>query len=1134
MIGMMTVQVAGVLALAAQMALPTLAPAAELPYRLEFEDPSAELPFVYTRHVETSVADGNLRLQITGSDPQLRFNVNATGPVMVRARARSGEGAFGRMEVFWRELGAARFSENEVAMFPLIHDMEWREYEFPLPIVEGPVTLRLDTGWKKGIFEFDYIEVVEIPLPEEIQSRIDALPESVSLEDGVLELELSPQDGRIDIEDTRTGRQWRIDAANNPARIVDISRESDTTAVLTLIDPSTMVEYASTFTLQGNGTLSIDLDTENKEGLFWALRNWPPSIKTRFDDGRVIFADRSSGTLLDQRDPYYGNKDLLIYGNTEGTDMPFVGLFDWKSGDGVMILAETPADGQFTLEKDQRGLIWPRLRWMPSMDTFRYQRRMSYRFSPGEGYVGIAKLYRERAEELGLRKTLLEKKAERPIVDRLMGGALIWGSTDPEDFIAEARTLGMMRAAIGNATHGLRDRTGGLRRLNEMGYITFDYDSFSDITDGPTGWQTDDVDETAYHARPGLGPKGGWINPDGSRYSERSSAFALRAVKTYVPELLERYGFNGRFIDVSMAISLQEDWHPKHTFDRRQDMAYKRETFAWYMDQGLVMGTEHGNDWGMDLVDFTEGAAGSPLHWKRQGNWYSGGLVGPLSEDEYLPEWIKYGTGYDTSIPLWQLVYHDAVVSSWYWGDNPGIHYRAAPWISDRKDLMNLLYGTMTLLWRDNTGYDWNEYRQRFMRSYHDTAHFQGAVAYTPMTNHRFLSRDMAVQQSDFADGTSVAVNFSNEPRVYTTPKGREVMLSPLGYWAEGPAILQTRTIEDGQIIKRIETETFRQYEAEKRTSLGGVELEGSFMAFRHDEDHWQLVLDGGRHYEIDLQQLAGWSGDSEISLHELDDRSRPRTALHATMRDEVLKLETEEGEHFYSLRRVEPSDAPLLYPTAGELRAGQRIRASHHNPDAILRYTVDGSQPNTRSPRVPYNGILLNESSTLIVRPFVNGLPMGSSTSEEYEVFRRLYETPILRSGSEAAFINVPVKGGTRLRINVGIGGDFPWADFVDLGEPLLVRADGTTVSLTELEPIESQQVYEEPTIDVRDDGGTLVVGGRVFDKGIGLRSEATLVYDIGDEFERFTTYAGINDRAAQNARLIQGTATIKVDILP
>ena len=49
----------------------------------------------------------------------------------------------------------------------------------------------------------------------------------------------------------------------------------------------------------------------------------------------------------------------------------------------------------------------------------------------------------------------------------------------------------------------------------------------------------------------------------------------------------------------------------------------------------------------------------------------------------------------------------------------------------------------------------------RFVQSYRATSPVAHATFYSEMTDHRYLSADRMVQQTHFADGTTVTVNFS-------------------------------------------------------------------------------------------------------------------------------------------------------------------------------------------------------------------------------------------------------------------------------------------------------------------------------------------------------------------------------------
>ena len=58
----------------------------------------------------------------------------------------------------------------------------------------------------------------------------------------------------------------------------------------------------------------------------------------------------------------------------------------------------------------------------------------------------------------------------------------------------------------------------------------------------------------------------------------------------------------------------------------------------------------------------------------------------------------------------------------------------------------------------------WKEDKEKFVRSYRITSPVARATGYSEMLDHRILSPDRTVQQSRFANGTVVTVNFGDVP----------------------------------------------------------------------------------------------------------------------------------------------------------------------------------------------------------------------------------------------------------------------------------------------------------------------------------------------------------------------------------
>jgi hypothetical protein len=124
----------------------------------------------------------------------------------------------------------------------------------------------------------------------------------------------------------------------------------------------------------------------------------------------------------------------------------------------------------------------------------------------------------------------------------------------------------------------------------------------------------------------------------------------------------------------------------------------------------------------------------------------------------------KYQTGEAYRLPLFELVYHGCVVPYWYWGD----YNNKLPALWGKRNLFNALYGSppMYVVTPDN----WVEYRERIFVSYQVAAPASKLTAQSEMTDHRILTTDRTVQETSFANGVRVTVNFSAAD--YAMPDG--------------------------------------------------------------------------------------------------------------------------------------------------------------------------------------------------------------------------------------------------------------------------------------------------------------------------------------------------------------------------
>jgi hypothetical protein len=142
-----------------------------------------------------------------------------------------------------------------------------------------------------------------------------------------------------------------------------------------------------------------------------------------------------------------------------------------------------------------------------------------------------------------------------------------------------------------------------------------------------------------------------------------------------------------------------------------------------------------------------------------------------------IPERVaKFQTGQAYRLPLWELVYHDCVVAQWYWGD----YNNKLPGLWDKRDLFNVLYGTPPMFMFDKNL--WLSQKERFAQSYRNICPYVRATGYAEMTDHRCLTPDRNVQQTAFANGVKITVNFGDAP--FSLSSGE--VLRPGGFLATG------------------------------------------------------------------------------------------------------------------------------------------------------------------------------------------------------------------------------------------------------------------------------------------------------------------------------------------------------------
>jgi Glycosyl hydrolases related to GH101 family, GH129 len=126
------------------------------------------------------------------------------------------------------------------------------------------------------------------------------------------------------------------------------------------------------------------------------------------------------------------------------------------------------------------------------------------------------------------------------------------------------------------------------------------------------------------------------------------------------------------------------------------------------------------------------------------------------------PANVGYNTDETHRIPLFELMFHDHVASTWNWRNTNYQNTVTAP----KKDLFNALYGTVPM-YNMSTAL-WTDHATQFLASYQMTRGTRTRIGFSDMTGFGYLSDDREVQYTDWdgPGGTRVIANFSNRARV--------------------------------------------------------------------------------------------------------------------------------------------------------------------------------------------------------------------------------------------------------------------------------------------------------------------------------------------------------------------------------
>lgn len=605
-----------------------------------------------------------------------------------------------------------------------------------------------------------------------------------------IEVSFSTSNGVFAVADRRTGRTWMSAIAAQTARrmIVIQSAVRKTMFAARFVDAETLLRYTMVCRLEKVGAeFSIMLMADPDMCIGLEPIAFPPPLCTRKGDRVVIPYGEGIGVPSEDRSLWLRRYATF---SGDGLSMPFFGVAE-EGGAGWMAILETPDDAYVLCSRTGKDDLWTvSPGWISQKGCFGYTRRLRYVFFDKGGHVTMAERYRAYAQTRGLLKTFREKMAERPSVARLLGAADVWyfpgkGDLDPLEIAKDMKAAGIERFIW---SQGTTERM--VREVAAMDDVLVGcHDSYRDVYHPELlkslGWSNGPKSDAWPHDI-------NWSSPhpqdwrrtrlvkakDGRNVhcAMMCDVVAPAYARMCVAEEQSRKPFTARFIDDVTSVPWQECFNPAHPMTRSESLYWRMELLRIVGDDfALVVGASGGHDACVPYCDYLEGLL-SLKAWQMPSGDRRKSFSQPETPANVSAEKLAAveGTGLSPSIrlPLWELVYHDCCVAQWSWHDYSNWPLR----LWRRRDLFNVLYGTPGMFVFD--GSLWQREKRRFVASYRRWHKVALQTGFSRMTNHLFLSHDRLVQQTVFADGTTVTVNFGDSP--FILPDGTS--LSPLSH----------------------------------------------------------------------------------------------------------------------------------------------------------------------------------------------------------------------------------------------------------------------------------------------------------------------------------------------------------------
>ena len=526
------------------------------------------------------------------------------------------------------------------------------------------------------------------------------------------------------------------------------------------------------------------------------------------DQGTHLILSNGEGLLISQdpKNPWRTTGEYPSYVGS-GLRMPLFGITDLKKAYGVILESEVDSGVTLNLLED-RYLAIPTWYWTPG-DPKAGERKIRYGFFSQGSYVEVAKWYRHYYKERFGFKTLDDKRKENADVDKLIGMVNIWSVRDSASFkvvdhagvVAGLEKFGMekvMFKAGGDPSYNGQGRLEMARRALDNGWLVGEYTSYNPIFK-KSDYEEFDIKTRSPHVRSTGYPEDVMVDSNGElregfKFAKVKDILAsgelrptddkiisysrcpisqIELVKEDLPQRLKLVPFNCYLFDTTGNVKPRVCCSKAHPITTKEEDIQLRKQLLRYGAERTIIGTEGGFSWAVQETHYFEGVGTVNTMGSKFGGDETKLVVGtskvPASGDH-----VNIALGERYLIPLFGLVFHDCVVTSWRWNYTP-VRY-TDPKLWDKHDLFHILFGQAPIFAVSKNNVD--QEGPRIRQTYETVCQWNDKIGYAEMLDHRMVTDDKKVQESRFSNGWGVVVNFGDKP--FKTGLGK--IVNPMGY----------------------------------------------------------------------------------------------------------------------------------------------------------------------------------------------------------------------------------------------------------------------------------------------------------------------------------------------------------------